>query len=302
LAGASLADVLGELTVDDEGVMASVGSRLAALLRLEPDHARELAARVAGADDRATSVVLGALAAAGTAETQAALVELLGTTALPAADRAQVAVAMAMVEHPGAELTQALRDNLDATDRELRNAANLALGVTAARLAGDSAEDARSIVDELLCRLAQTSDPEQRCLVLRALGNTADPRALPALRGQLLDAWPRVRGAAVEALHAFSEPIVDALIVQVLASDPDASVRRAAVLASSLRPLAPLLGGLGQALGSDREVSVRLAIVHLLGQHLDSPEAAALLDRAARRDATEDVRAEARRLLASSSS
>lgn len=296
LAGATIAGLLADLAVDDDHVVASVGARLAALLRLEPARAAELAERVAGADPRTAGVILGALGTAGTAEAQTALVGLAGSSALAATDRAQVAVATTMVEHPTAELTEVLGGNLDAPDAELRSTSGLALGVAAARLAHDDAGRGQAIVDDLLARLADASDPAQQVLLLRALGNTGDARAIPALQIALSSTWPRVRGVAVETLRMFAGARVDDLIARALVDDPDPSVRRAAVFASSFRPIVPLLDTLGRALGSDRDVGVRLAVLRLLGDHLSVAGASALVDAAARRDPAEDVRAEARRL------
>jgi lipoprotein len=268
VAGASLADLLAELAAagDDDDRAAALFDRLTALLRLEPAAAAELAARLrAGADARTIGYSVGALAGSGTIESRHALVELLGAGELDAAARAQVAVATTTVEQPDGSLITALAQHLDAADLELRNTSSLALGAVAARLAASDGGQAAAIVDDLLSRLAATDDPEQQVLLLRALGNAGDARALPAIRAALGSASGRIRRAAVEALRRIAEPTVDALIAQVLLTDPDPGVRRGAIFALGARPL--------------------------------GPEAVALLDRAASTDASADVRDAARRLL-----
>jgi hypothetical protein len=103
-------------------------------------------------------------------------------------------------------------------------------------------------------------------------------------------------GSAGSASSNGSAPAGWASSTPPLVGDPDASVRRAAVFASSFRPIVPQLATLGRVLGSDRDVGVRLAVLRLLGDNLSVARASALVDAAASRDPAEDVRAEARRL------
>jgi HEAT repeat protein len=258
VAGATLPDLLAELAAsDDDHTMTDVAHRLEALLRLEPDVADDVAAQLhAPPDDRTASVLLGALGNAGTKAAQAALVDTLGAADLASGVRADAAIAMTLVEEPGHDVTAALTRSLDADAAELRSASGLALGTIARRLPATDAARRRAIVDELLARLSAATAPAVQAVLLAALGNTADPRALPAIRAALASPTVRVRRTAVEALRSIDDASVDGLIAGVLAADAEAVVRKGAVFAAGFR-LPRMNDALARTAASDPDERVR---------------------------------------------
>ena len=293
VAGASLDDILGELTGADDHVRARVFAQLGAYVRLHPEAAETLARRVlATSDDPRAAMMIDALGGAAAPQAQRALATLLTSGSLPAAARARAAVATTMLDAPTPEITDALEDGMASSDAELKSTSSLALGAAAYHLG----RDGQTVVDDLLERLAHATSVDDRMLLLQALGNTADPRVLPALQAALGDGDPRIREVACTSLRLIADSAVDTLLGETLDRDPDASVRRAAVFASSFRAPAPLLDALASGLRADSDAGVRLAIVQLLGDHRDIAGVIPLL-RVALGDPSTDVRAAAQRLL-----
>src|SRR5207342_191804 len=90
-------------------------------------------------------------------------------------------------------------------------------------------------VDDLLARLARATSDDERAVVLRALGNTGDPRILPALSASFSSTGSvLVRVAATEAMRlvAGSEGMIATAI-----GDSVVDVRAAAVFAATDRDL-----------------------------------------------------------------
>jgi HEAT repeat protein len=273
-----------------------MGARIDELLRSDPEAAGAFARAAAGADPRATLVIVGALGTAGTPQAQHGLVELAANRSLSTDARVQSTVAMSSVEHPDRELTDTLAHALASETGELQTVSGLALGVTAARLAFEEASRADAIVVELLARLNATADPAQEIAILRALGNAGDARALPSLQALIARATGEVRRVAVEAIRSIPGPEVDGLLGALLLADRESSIRTTAAYAVKFRDVAPLQEALSRALAADRDANVRLEIVHSLGTHRGDASAVSLLQQATR-DADPDVRAVAAHIL-----
>jgi HEAT repeat protein len=138
--------------------------------------------------------------------------------------------------------------------------------------------------------------------VIRALGNTGDPRIVPALERALAGTTPLVRIAATEALRLVPGSTIDARILACLA-DADGLVRAAAVFATGERDLRAFTPVFALALRSDRELEVRRAIVGLAGARIDElPALRALVDYAAANEPDAELRATAKTFAAQPSS
>jgi len=307
LAGADFQDLVLELAatpLDDDDAWAVLGGRFAALFRLDPGTARlaSEAVRAGAPAGRGAAAIIGALGEAGSEPAQRALAEILEHAPLDPATREQAAVALALTERPTEAAIDALSRTIDAAPAgELRSAAALALGATAARTAaGGASERGHAIAGELEDRLdLSAANEDDRALFLRALGNAGRARSLAPIAAALAEPSPYVRSAAVEALRFIDDPLAEALVLDHLGSDPDPVVRRTAAFAAGFRPLARVLPALDAALAGDEAVAVRLEIVGFLSDRMArEPSARALVERAARLDPADEVREAARQSLA----
>lgn len=298
--GASLADLLAELArIDDDHARGYQFLRLAALFRLDADAARAGARLVVdGAlDADAASAVIGALGEAGTPTAQRALGDVLAAP-LGEDTRARAAIALGLTEAPTGETLAALATAAATGEGDVATTATLAQGNAALRMHDDAPAAAAQQVDALLARLAAAGSDEERALVIRALGNTGDPRIVPALDPFLTAGSSIVRIAATEALRLVPGAAVDGRILARL-GDGDGIVRAAAVFAAGERDLRAFAAGFDRVLRSDSEIEVRRAIVGLAGARLtELPALRALVEYAAAHDADPELRAAAKDFLA----
>jgi len=119
--------------------------------------------------------------------------------------------------------------------------------------------------DSLVGMLSTDPDPLVRRTAAAGIGSFRGPEAVAALTTALGDQDPMVRTAVVSALGAMRDEAMAPTMAQVLARDPEAAVRRAALWA-----LAPLHSddarrGLQAAL-SDADASVRRSAVSALNR------------------------------------
>ncbi len=298
VAGARFSDLVGALRAlpRDEKVRgpatAQLMNRLKALFTLEPDAAAQVPALLREEKDRNTySSLIGALSAASTPEAVRALAEVAGDARVPVPTRVDAIAGLGMAEHPTPEGLSELRQLTQAGDVELDNTATLALGNAARNLHEQKSPEAEALLRELAGSVPAAATPEARALQLRALGNTAQASALPALQEALRDPSPVVREAAIEALRLIPSPVADQLLVGHMVEDPAPQVRRAAIFASSFRPLTPYLPALERTLRTDAVEAVRGDVVRLLGGNLAQLAGASdLLAWAGQNDPSGDIR------------
>jgi hypothetical protein len=292
--GASLSDLLAALAaITDEHARGYQYLRIAALMRLEPETVRTAKQMVVnGAPE--SSVLVGALGEAGTPVAQAALGELLATPALVEDTRMHAAITLGLTAAPTRETLRALDDAAKGTG-DLANTSTLAQGNAALRMRDDDSGAASAQVDALLARFARATDDDERALVLRALGNTGDPRILDAISQALASANIGVRMAATEALRLVRGAAADQLVLARFA-DGASLVRSAAVFAITERDLAPFAAALARVVQRDPDIGVRRAIVDLAAARLD--EMRALVEHVAANDPDAELRAIAKSVLA----
>ncbi len=228
------------------------------LVRLRPETAREIQARVAaGMDAHLGRMLLSALGGAGTIAAQDVLAALRADASLPGEVRTAATMALFQLAAPSPRVLGDLTRDLGGA-REFTGddaLAMLLLGALAPR-AGEARIEGRSALDVLLGFEAQAADQGRLDLWLDALGNTGS-----------------------EAVVAHAGRFV---------AHPDDAVRAAAYHALRRVPGAASLALLERGF-ADPSPAVRADVVAALGQH-DSATARALLGRAARDDADADVR------------
>lgn len=310
--GARFEDLLAQLrrlpTGADGQERANLLVRLSALMRLEPAAARRAQLAIAqGTEVPTARTLLGALGGAGSAAAQEALVQVGESAALSPELRMNAVAALGLSDQPEEASAAALQRLASDPNADVRSTALLALGNTALaqRRSGQTGE-AAAAVDELLSRLTAAQTEDEQLLYLQALGNTGDPRALPALQAALRVPSVEVRKAAAQALRFMPSDSggtsPDQLLTEAL-RDPAVPVRLGALFAVSFRPLLVFLPALQQLVLHDGDEGVRSETVNLLGRALGSAGAQLVpgilhtLKQAAERDPAPRVRKTALDLL-----
>lgn len=301
LDGATLVDLIAVLNSvrDDGNASAHTYLRMVALFRLDPEAARGAGEQLLGGklDPRDAQAVIGALGEAGTPVAQQALSKVVDTQAVVSEQRVAGALSLGLTEAPLPSTIETLAAAATSTDPELSATATLAQGNAAMRLAASDAAAATRQLEELLARLEHAGDVSDRVILLRALGNTGDPRILPALELALRSPSDVVRAAAAESLRLIPDGRADALIIATL-EDGSPIVRTSAVFAAAHRRLDPTAHALAIHAKGDVDSSVRRAIVELAGQRMNElPSLRPIVVHAAERDADADVREIAKKFL-----
>lgn len=301
LDGATLSDLIYVLNSvrDDGNASAHTYLRMVALFRLDPDAARAAGEQLLGGklDPRDAQAVIGALGEAGTPVAQQALSKVVDTQAVSSEQRVAGALSLGLTETPLPSTIETLAAAAKSPDPDLSATATLAQGNAAMRLAASDAAAATRQLDELLARLEHAGDVSDRVTLLRALGNTGDPRILPALELALRSPSDVVRAAAAESLRLIPDGRADALIIATL-EDGSPIVRTSAVFAAAHRRLDPTAHALAIHAKGDVDSSVRRAIVELAGQRMNElPSLRPIVVHAAERDADADVREIAKKFL-----
>jgi hypothetical protein len=244
--GASMADLLVELKqaaaiAGREGgnARAQVMARLAALIRLDPEVAEEVAQHVrdhAGELDE-TKVLLGALASTRIAAGTNALAGLMGDE-LPDPARAAVVGALSFSSPPTDASLKALSAGIEQPHGDQ---SALGLGTHGRKLRAQDPAGADAATDLLLQHHARAATDNERRLYLEALGNNGAPRALPILRTAIAGDNRKLAAAAAFSLRYVPGAEVDTLLEQSIARP---EVALAAIRAAGYRDAAhwrPLL-------------------------------------------------------------
>ena len=257
VAGASVADLLAEVKRaaaiaghDGGNARAQVIARLAALIRLDPAAAEELAEHVRRHPEPLAEarVVAGALASARIAEGTDALAGLMDGE-LPDAARGAVVGALSFANPVTPASLQALSAGLD---QPHGNQAALGLGTHGRKARATDPAGADAATELLLQHHARASSTAERKLYLEALGNSGAPKALPVLRAAIAGGDRKLASAAAFSLRFVPGADVDALLEQSI-SRPEvalAAIRAAAYRdPAKFRPL--LLAAQEQYAGHD---------------------------------------------------
>jgi hypothetical protein len=285
--GTSLAELL--VAVDGAKPNDLLATRLAAVLRQHPEEIPEAVTFLR--TSAAGRVVSDALGSAGTPAAQAALCRLAHEATAPARVRGDALTSLVLVKRPTAQTMASLIDLLDAPEPEVRRAALLIQGALARAGREQYPEAARAAERALLARAAPPNDVTLREDALAGLGNSASADLLPAFERALADADPRIRAAAARALRAVADARAEHMLAQLLERDQDPSVRAAAILAASFRPLGALVEPLAHTAETDPVDYVRIDAVALLKDHVAaSPRVVEALATVAKNDRKPGIR------------
>jgi hypothetical protein len=242
-------------------------------------------------DAERASFSVDALAGAGTAATQTALLALADDPTLPSQIKQRVESSLLLVETPTAATVNALLAWLDQPARRIN--AIYGLGIEARQLRAEGQlELAQRASRPLGQLLRKASGPTERVHLLRGIANSGDTTLLPAVKAVLRDPEPVVRGAALEALRLMDAPEVDGIIAQSLRSEQSFQPLRAAVDAAAVRaPSTTLSDALSDAARSSEDSQTRYRATKLLTRWApDHPELRGVLSQIAEHEQNEDIR------------
>jgi hypothetical protein len=273
------------------------GERLEAWLRVHDGDASAAARRVR--ERAGAKTINDALAGAGTAAAQRALVALARDPSLPRAARVDAFTGLILLRKPLPDVMRAPRDLWGDPDAAIARAALFASGAMARSGRPEHPEDAGWLDRQLVAHLAQARDDGRRADTLAALGNSASPDTLAAVEGALAAGDPAVRAAAARALRLHTSPEVDRRLADAMVGDRDPGVRAASILAAGFRAVGPFVEPLTRAALADPVEYVRTNALDLLARHVDaSPTIIATLTEVAEHDPAAGVRRLARDTLA----
>jgi|GEM_PF-6326176 len=242
--------------------------KLKALLILQPQNSRALAARAleASAGALELQLVAGALSAAGTPEAQAALVEITKAAAPGSTKRLQLVPMLGFAESPTASTLLYLESLADGAGTPEAKTARLSLGIAAHKgLAGEPVIAAR-IAASFVERLRASSTPGEIVGVLRGGGNTGHLDFLNVAASYLSDSDESVRAAAIFALRLVPFDTFASVYERAL-TDPSKRVRAQALEALGppfQKPTASLSALLMRAYPNQHDASLRVTVLQLL--------------------------------------
>ena len=153
--------------------------------------------------DRTRADLYLALELAGSPQAQAALTSVFTDPTWSQIDGMRAIVALRDVTNPTEDTLAALRTAAltgQASDDYIGGTAALALGSLGSSLNASNDPNYASLRADLSYGAFSASDPHQRAVFIRALGNTGDPSLQPEIVPLLDDPSPLVRGAAAETL------------------------------------------------------------------------------------------------------
>jgi hypothetical protein len=255
---ASLEKVLQDLGSESSESRTSAYNTLVAKLRSEPTSVTVVASQVRSHPGDA-SALIAALGDAGGEPCQTELISLLKGTELSAPQQRAVLQALGRTESPNARVVARLQALLD--DPNLGFQAKLSLGSAIFRL---KEHDPRTAHDALSSLLAGARGAGARIEYLKALGNAGHPDSVTTLVQVLGDSDATLRAAAAAALRRVTSADVDPVLVRVLESEPEPSVRLAALEAVRSRPATDALLRLALELAErDADRAVRIQAIAL---------------------------------------
>lgn len=276
---------------------ATIRVTLAALLRQRPAVVPPAVAFVRNAEPTPAKLVLDALGAAGTPAAQAALCALASDGSMPTSARVDAVGALIQTKRPTGDTVAALVELMDAAEPAVRRQALYVAGAAGGQSHDADPAASAHLETALLARYEKSRGPA-RVDLLVALGNLATAAVVSPVEQALRDPSAAVRAGAARALRKVKDPVADRLIAEAMTGDRDPSVRAAAVLAASFRPIGPLVESLAHTVEGDPVDYVRTGAIEAVASHVDeSPLVQKALFTAASHDASAGVRRLARQTL-----
>jgi HEAT repeat protein len=270
---------------------------LAAIFRKYPQTIDQALARIR-AKSPASTALIDALGSASSAQSQAALAELLRSDQLNPDLRQQVLLSLSRTPRPDQTSVDALKMTL--ANEPFDEQALYGLGTYSRRLRdrGD-AQGASEIGEFLLSRFPLVQGPSQLLTLLGAIANSGYAPALPKLSPFLSHERERVRAAAVHALQSIDDPEADNILATQLESDASSEVRVSAIEAAKVRePTDVLAHALTDAATHASDAQVRYRAVETIAVWMRKRmELRSTLEQVAQKDPEERVRNQARAAL-----
>lgn len=210
-----------------------------ALFRARPEEAVAAGRQLAdsGLTGAAANFLAGGLAAAGTDVAAHALADALASPSATAEARRQAAVSLALMPVADASTIDALSQGAASDDPALVNMSSMALGAAARALTASGGDGTLDPVAPLLERYAAAADDGTRIMLLAALGNSGDARALDVIRAALDS--PALAPTAAYALRFVPGSAVDDLLHAIVTRSPSPDLRQAAYRAVPYRAADP---------------------------------------------------------------
>lgn len=266
-------------------------SLIAAMLRQRPGDVERAAELIRSGHARAP-MLLKALAAAGTEQTQALLRGFaIQESGVSEPARSHAATSLLRVQQP-AEPTIALLMRW-ANEPGMEEHGLYGLGTAARHLRErGQLQRAQEIAKWLGEALGKAEKPARIERVLRGIANSADATLFEQVRARAADADAGIRTAAVDALRFMEHPGVDALLLERARQEQDTDALRALLSTLSARkPSRELAQAVAELAAGRQRYGVRFAAVEQAGRWLkDHPELRALLERVGYSDEREKVR------------
>ena len=253
---------------------------LLARLREHPELARDVAARLLapGTDDATQAALMDLLGTSDTPAAQAVLLDIAGNPDASHMNALRAIIALGGVAHPTAEAREGLRSiarkegGPDVAD--LSRTALLALGAVASTLRTNDDPAAASVTADLLAAIPENEGPDLR-VALKALGNTGDPAAAGRIQSYLASENAATRAAAATALRRMPDARTGELLLSSLANERVPEVRSAVVRSMSQRGLDDnAVRALAQSAPTEQSVVVRGEMIRALAKGADSFPAA----------------------------
>lgn len=239
VAGATVADLLAEVKRvaalagrDGSNARAQALARLAALIRLDPEAAEEVADQVRQHPEALAEarVLVGALGSARVAAGTDALAGLMADE-LPDAARGAVVGALSFANPVTPASLHALSEGIE---KPHGNQAALGLGTQSRKMRETDPASADAATQLLLSHQASAGTVGERRLFLEALGNSGATQALPVLRAAMTGDNSQLATAAAFSLRYVPGADVDALLAQSI----EQSVERPEVALAAIRAAA----------------------------------------------------------------
>lgn len=276
---------------------AHLHATVSAMARLD-EHAAARLVRRGRTHDRVAMEIVGGLGASGSESSQRALVSLVADKSAVMEARLDAAVALGQAPTPSLETLEGLQAAAHDANPDVASTATLAAANVSRSLRETEPDAAAQTVDRILARLDASSDPDEQAMLLRALGNAGDPRALPRALHFARSAVAALRGAAVHAIQFLVVPEADALVVALVRDDLDPDVRVEALRVAAFRAPEALVAAVVACAVHDAAAGVRHAAAQTLAAYFPDPRALAALELMAKGDPSPEVRLDAGRLVA----
>jgi len=155
-----------------------------------------------------------------------------------------------------------------AENDEIKKSSLYALGTSTGKLAATDQAQAREYVQNLTAQFEAAQSDDERMRLLDALGNAGQPEGLDAIANGLTSDNSAVRDIAARALRKIDDPHADALLSDLLLSEPSEKMREATLFAAGFRRFSPLAVALREVLEREPQVQLRGQVVGLLETYL----------------------------------